>query len=257
MDLEYLLSQVLNLVGTYTSQMALMVFLICLISEGLGLTIPYLMETTWLITGYQISRGGASLSYLFLLLLMAQAGRQMGSLLFFYLSRLSAGPLMRLARFVKIKSIVARSSRLFRKINLLSPFSVAIGRLLGLRIPITMILGANRKLKTLALGILLSSLAFDGTYLALGSIVGTTVISPVYVFLSFFIGLLLMYGVAVIFRRSGQIILYRIGGGQTTQAMDNTAFPPWVGLPESDPPDEESKGKTPPSALQPPTNPLK
>ncbi len=256
MDLEYLLSQVLNLVGTYTSQMALMVFLICLISEGLGLTIPYLLETTWLITGYQISRGGASLSYMFFLLLMAQAGRQMGSLLFFYLSRISAGPLMKLTRLVRIKSLVTRSSKLFRKINLLSPFSVAIGRLLGLRIPITIILGANRKLRTLALGILLSSLAFDGAYLALGSIVGTTVVNPIYAFLSFFAGLLLMYGVAIVFRRSGQLMLERIGGGQATQAMDNAALPP-CGLPESDPPDEESKEKNPPSALQPPTNPSK
>ncbi|MEW6142226.1 MAG: hypothetical protein AB1597_03595 [Chloroflexota bacterium] len=244
MDLEHLLSQVLNLVGTYTSQMALMVFLICLISEGLGLTIPYLLETTWLITGYQVSRGGAPFNYLIMLVLTAQAGRQIGSLLFFYLSRLSAGPLMRLAKFVRLKSVVTRSSELFRKVNLLSPFSVAIGRLLGLRIPITIILGANRKLKTLALGILLSSLAFDGTYLALGSIVGTTVINPIYVFVCFFIGLLLMYGVAIIFRRSGRLMLDRVGGGQTAQSMNDTSIPSWVGLSSNSPVKNQSEDKT-------------
>lgn len=253
MDLELLLSQVLNLVSTYTSQMALLVFLICLISEGLGLTIPYLLETTWLITGYQVSRGGSSLNYLLLLLLMAQAGRQLGSLLFFYLSRLSAGPLMRLAKFVRLKSVVTRSSDLFRKINLLSPFSVAIGRLLGLRIPITIILGANRKLKILALGILLSSLAFDGTYLALGGIVGTAVINPIYVFLCFFIGLLLMYGVAIIFRRSGRLMLDRIGGSHATQDMDNATIQPRVSLSSNSAGKNQLEEETkPPRESQPP-----
>lgn len=252
MDLEHLLSQVLNLVGTYTSQTALMVFLICLISEGFGLTIPYLLETTWLITGYQVSRGGAPFSYLLLLLLTAQAGRQVGSLIFFYLSRISAGPLMRLTKLLRLRAVVTRSSELFRKINLVSPFSVAVGRLLGLRIPITIILGANRKLKILTLGILLSSLAFDVTYLALGSIVGATVISPVYAFVCFFIGLILMYGVAIALRRSGQYVLERIGG-RSTPPLNSTTASPRFSTPPNSPADSKNTGKTRPP--KPPNSP--
>ena len=226
MDLESFLSQILHLVGTYTSQMALLVFLICLISEGLGLTIPYLLETTWLITGYQVSRGTSSFSYLLILLLMSQSGRQLGSLLFFYLSRFTAGPLMKLTRFMRLKRVVNRSPDLFRKVNLLSPFSVAIGRLLGLRIPITIILGANRKLRVLMLGILLSSIAFDGTYLLLGSIVGTSIINPTWVFFFFITVVLIMWGAAILFRRSGKAILDRVSG-QTPAELNSTTIASW------------------------------
>ncbi|MCX8125963.1 MAG: hypothetical protein N3E40_02290 [Dehalococcoidia bacterium] len=227
MDLENFLSHILNLAGTYTSQTAILVFLICFISEGFGLTIPYLLETTWLISGYQLARGGATINYLFLLVFMAQAGRLTGSLLFFYLSRFSAGPLIRLTKLLKLRPVVTRSSEMFRKVNLLSPFSVAIGRLLGLRIPVTIILGAKRKLKILALGIFFSSLAFDGTYIALGSIVGTAVVNPPYVFVCFAAGLLLMYGIAFLFRRSGQLILDRFGGRMAV-TTENAITGSWI-----------------------------
>jgi hypothetical protein len=205
--LESFLSQILNILGTFSPQIVVILFLICFVGEGLGFTIPALLETVWLTTGYQLSRGGSPFYYVLALLLTAQAGRQFGSLLFFYLSRLTSGPLLRLTDYLHLRRAVNKSSELIHRVNLLSPYSVAMGRLMGLRVPLTLVLGANRKMKVNALGILISSLVFDGTYVILGAIVGTTpVISPYYIVLFFIAGVALMWGLTFLLKRSGRLL---------------------------------------------------
>jgi membrane-associated protein len=105
----------------------------------------------------------------------AQVGRQLGAYLFYLLSRVTVGPLLRLARFIGNPRLVDRSAALLNRLNLDSPFSVALGRLLYLRVPITLVLGTRRQAGKLALGVLLSSLVFDGTCLLIGTLAGTAV----------------------------------------------------------------------------------
>jgi membrane protein DedA with SNARE-associated domain len=83
--------------------------------------------------------------------------------------------------------------RLFRRMNHLSSFSVALGRLLGLRIPLTLTLGAKRQFTLLLFGVMLSSLAWDGIYISLGIAGGQAVLEPAEMLLYSLVGLTLLY----------------------------------------------------------------
>ena len=65
------------------------------------------------------------------------------------------------------------NSRVLSRINLSSPFSVAFGRLFAMRIPLTLTLGVKRDLKTLSMGVLISSIVWDAVYIAVGLTVGS------------------------------------------------------------------------------------
>ena len=197
-------SQGLNLVGTFNPKIVVFLFLLCLIGEATGFFVPYLLETTWLLVGYQLSARVLPLPDLMLLVLTAQAGRQTGALVLYHIARSGSTLLTKYKNYFKLKIDINDSPpfKLFRKINVLSPFSVALGRLLWLRIPLTLILGAKRKLKVLLLGVSLSSLVYDGIYIALGAIVGTTTaLEPIRLVLYFLAGLTVMYGVTFAIRR--------------------------------------------------------
>ena len=204
MNLTEFLSQGLSLTGTFNPKIAALLFLLCLIGEVSGLFVPYLLETTWLLVGYQFSSGALSIFDLVLLALMAQAGRQIGTLGLYHIGRSSSSILTRYTSYFrrKIDANGAIPYKLFSKINSISPFSVAVGRLLWLRIPLTLILGAERKLKVLLLGVSLSSLVYDGTYIALGAIVGTTTaLAPIRLIPYLLVGLTVMYGITFVIRR--------------------------------------------------------
>jgi hypothetical protein len=175
MDLSDFIQQTLSLVSDFPMQAALTLFLICFISESLGFSIPLVLESFWLLAGCQLRLGALGLIPLIGLWSAAQAGRQLGAYLFYLLSRVTVGPLLRLSRFVTGRRFMDRSAGLLNRLNFESPFAVALGRLLYLRVPITMIIGARRQPGTLALGVLISSMVFDGAWLAIGVSSGSTV----------------------------------------------------------------------------------
>ncbi|MBI4283475.1 MAG: hypothetical protein HY663_03270 [Chloroflexi bacterium] len=204
MNLQDFLSQGLSLVGTFNLKIALFLFLVNLIGEAVVISIPYLLETTWLAVGYQFSKGVLPFLDLMLLALMAQLGRQGGALALYYLSRSGRSLLIKYQSRFKLKTDLSAALpvKLLHRINILSPFSVALGRLLWLRIPLTLILGAQRKLKVLILGVSLSSLVYDGIYIAFGAIVGTaTVLVPTHLVLYSLAGLTVIYGLTFAIRR--------------------------------------------------------
>ena len=85
-----------------------------------------------------------------------------------------------------------------RQLNNPSPFSVAAGRLVGLRIPMAMTMGAKQKLSHLVLGVLLSSIVRDGLYLILGRTVGAAVVPhPLSMLLYSLVGLTVLYVITV------------------------------------------------------------
>ena len=189
---------------TFNLKIVAFLFLLCLIGEVTGLFVPYLLETTWLLVGYQLSARVLPPLDLMLLVLTAQAGRQTGALVLYYIGSSGSTLLTKYKNYFKLKIDINDSPpfKLFRKINVLSPFSVALGRLLWLRIPLTLILGAKRKLKALLLGVSLSSLVYDGIYIALGAIVGTTTaLAPIRLVLYFLAGLTVIYVVTFAIRR--------------------------------------------------------
>ena len=205
MNLTEFFSQGLTLIGPFDLRVLLFLFLLCLIGEAVGLFVPYLFEAAWLLIGFQFSQGALSPVYLTALLLTCIAGREVGALALYYVSRSSSTLLTKYKdRFIPSTKIINTSPlKLFRKMDITSsPFSVALGRLLWLRIPLTLILGVKRKLKVLLLGVALSSLIYEGIYLTLGAIAGTTAkVGPVQLILYFIATLTVIYVVTFAIRR--------------------------------------------------------
>ncbi len=184
-------SQSLSLLGSFNIYVAAYLFLVCSIPEAIGLSIPYLLETTWLLAGYQFSSGVLSFSNLFLYVLIAIAGREAGAVALYQLSAAGSRLITRyFSRFMpKPDNNKNNGSRfkLLQRLDFLSPFSVAIGRLVWLRIPTTIVLGAKGRLKTLIISVVISSLIWDGTYIALGGVAGRTFTAKPYLLALFFL----------------------------------------------------------------------
>jgi membrane-associated protein len=203
MDLEALIHQAFNLAGTFNPTLVVFLFIVCFIGE-FGVCIPYLLETIWLMSGYNFGIGAIPLVDLLLLWLVAQAGRQAGAILISYLGRFGSMPIIKFYNRHFEGSVAEKMAEndstkvsFFRKINFLSPFSVALGRLIWLRIPLSLILGAKKQVKTLSLGILLAGLAWDGVYVFLGAVVGAhTALKPTQMIIYSLIGLTLLYAVS-------------------------------------------------------------
>jgi len=114
--------------------------------------------------------------------LAAQSGRQIGANILYCLGRLVSSPLV--SFYKKIFSRKETEKTAFfpqfisDRLSVLSPFSVALGRFLGLRIPLTLTLAARQKRKTLSSAVFLSSLIWDNVYLALGIAGNQVALSP-------------------------------------------------------------------------------
>ncbi len=218
MNLAEFLAQGLSLVSTSNPKILVFLFLLCLIGETAGLFVPYLLEATWLLGGYQFSVRVLSLPDLLLIALSAQVGRLAGALILYQISASGSTLLVKYQNyflkyqnffrkyqiFFRMKAQVNNTLlfKLFRRINLSSPLAVALGRLLWLRIPLTLILGAQHKLKALILGVSLSTFIYDAIYIALGAIIGTTtVLEPFQLVLYSLVGLTAMGGILFVVRR--------------------------------------------------------
>lgn len=207
MNLENIFQQILTIAGTFNFTLVVSLCLICLIGE-IGVSIPYLLETVWLSSGYNLSHGALSFIELVLLWLAAQVGRQVGALMLFYISRFGSIPLLKLYRKYfranlseKLSGSNAMPLRLLRRIDYSSPFSLAIGRLFGMRIPLTLAIAVGRPFKRLAMGVLVSSIIWDGVYILLGMIGGYTVLTPAQMMLYSLIGLTILYAITFTVRR--------------------------------------------------------
>ena len=214
MDVQAILEQVIGLIGSASPLVALILFVLCAIGE-FGFSIPFLLETIWIISGSQVSHwiisgypvsNGVTPPFSILILITGTiAGREVGSIILYHLSRYGSMPLIRFyhRRFEKkMADKEAVPEKIARGLAHLSPFTVAIGRLMWLRIPLTLTLGAQRRLGTLTVAVLLAALAWDGAYIILGMTVGTTVMAkPVNMVLYSFAGLSLLYGVTFAIRR--------------------------------------------------------
>lgn len=184
MGLENIFQQVAGFAGSFSLKLVFFLVLVCLIGE-VGLSVPYLLETVWLLSGYGVGRDVVQPLQLVVLWLAAQAGRQAGARLLYQGCRVGSGPLVRVWRRLDKSGSSASElaaarpqHRFFRLAGHLSPFSVAYCRLIGLRFPVTVALAVRGQSRRLALGVVLSSVAWDGIYLLLGVGGASAVLAP-------------------------------------------------------------------------------
>ncbi len=199
MNFTQLLADGLNLVSGFTPKLAIFVFLVCFIGEAFIISIPLVFETVWLAAGYQLTTGVLPVPDLILLMLMGQLGRQAGALVLYSLSRSGTKFFQRfIARRIPTKDPEEESPlKILRHVDSISSFGVALGRLMWLRIPLTILLGARKRFKPLMLGILISGTIYEGVYIGLGAVVGSTAKPKTpYVLLYFAIGLTALYVIA-------------------------------------------------------------
>jgi len=193
--------QIPNIIGVFDLRVVLLLFILCLCGEILLASVPYLLETVWLLAGYNLSNGTLSPFHLLLLWLVALAGRETGVLLLFSASRLGSLPLTRIyqkyvgARVKKFSGNDNWFSKTLQKLeSYISPFTVALGRLLGLGTPLTVLLGVKKQYRVLFLGVIISSVIFDGIFLTVGIVVGAnTMVKPAEMVLFSLAGLTVFY----------------------------------------------------------------
>lgn len=195
MGIQQFLENLINLIGTYSHIAGASLFVLCLITEVFIVSVPYLLETTLMLTGYSISSGGHAIYNLVTIILMTMMGRLLGILITYAIATSSGRLIAKLRSFLQSREHkIPFVNRIVDRINLVSPFSVAAGRLLGLRYPVTILMSAQKRLKTLLLGAALSSLIYDGFYVIIGAIIGTNAtLKPLPVMIAFTIGLTLLY----------------------------------------------------------------
>jgi len=180
------LKQIPDFLGTFNLELIFLLFALCSLGEIFLASIPYLLETVWLVAGFNLAAGNLTAVQLLILWLAAVSGRETGVFLLYSVSRLGSLPLTRLyqkyleKRFKKFSGKDTRMSRISRKLDSrLSPFTIVFGRLIGLGTPLTVLLGVRKHYKELFIGVLLSSLVFDGMFVILGIIVGkNTMLKP-------------------------------------------------------------------------------
>lgn len=212
MDFASIIKEILSLAGVFSPWLVLSLFILLVINE-FGFFIPCLLETIWIITGYNLLVNNISFYQAALLVLTSMTGRIVGSYLLFRLSGLNSGWIMRLyQRWFKptlTDSVLKSNSfpaRLLRKTNLLSPYPVAFGRLLWLKIPLTLTLGIRNNLKTLVFGVMLSSFISDTTIIIIGCITGSANLDPLQTVIYSMAGLFGIYAFIFLIRKLATVV---------------------------------------------------
>jgi membrane-associated protein len=164
--------------------LAISIFFLLFISE-FGISIPYLMETIWILVGYHMRSSSLSPFDIPIFLMIATSGRMCGATALYSLTGLGRNWITRtyqrfFARVLRFDEARGDSlpARVLSRINLFSSFAVAFGRLVWLKIPLTWTMSMKQNLKVLLGGVALSSIIWDLVYILIGVIVGTTQLQP-------------------------------------------------------------------------------
>ena len=200
LSIQSVTQDILNLAGNFSLWLILALYFLCVINE-FGLSIPYLMETIWILAGYNTLSGQMAVYQLFFLWGAAVAGRITGASILYNVVGMGRNWLHRIYQKIFGAFLSEDKSqnhslpmRLLQRINLFSPFSVALGRLLWLRIPMTLLLSIRKQYRTLVGAICLSSMIWDFTYVVVGIIGGNTKLQPAWFILYSIGALTLIYG---------------------------------------------------------------
>ena len=175
--LETFLQGIVDFTATLDPRMALLFFVICCLGE-IGISILFLLEFLWVNVGVNLGTGKMPPWHLAGLWLSAQVGRQLGTIVLYRIARFGMPALTKFYRKIRLDrlfNMLMSKSGAISRINLTSPFSIAFGRLIGMRLPALLLMAAKKRYRMLALGVVLSSIVFDGLYVSVGAIFGMTI----------------------------------------------------------------------------------
>jgi len=144
-------------------------FLILALGEW-GIPFPFVLQSVLFFIGYQISHGSMQVIPLLLVLI---SGRLVGSAVLFWSARALGNPLAGWfqKRFWRIQY---KLDRLNSRLGTRSPIAVAMGRMTpGLLVPTSLSSGAiGLRYEYFVLGVALSSIIWDGTFILSGIVLG-------------------------------------------------------------------------------------
>jgi membrane-associated protein len=204
---ENISSQILALTGSLNIWLVISIFILFPISE-FGLSIPYLMESMWILVGYHARHSPVFAAELPILLMAGVFARSGGATAFYSLIGLGRSWILKVYRrffgFALNPDAPAGNSlpaRVLRRLNLSSPFTVAFGRLVWLKIPINLTMSVRKDLRVLLLGTALSSLIWDLLYITIGAVVGSAELKPYETVLYSVAALAVIYALLFLARR--------------------------------------------------------
>ena len=204
MHLEQIFSPLLTLTSSFSLRTALLLFLLCSIGEA-TISVPYILESVWLLVGYHFGAGTLSPLGLLGLWLAVVTGRETGALVIYRVLRFGAGPLGRLYNRLRRSHFWPKGAfdrKLSDRISAISAFSGAYARLVGLSFPLVLAIAHQRRPLTLVKAVALSSVVWDGLYIMVGATVGTKgLLSPEQMLVASILGLTALYAVILVSRR--------------------------------------------------------
>ena len=186
MDLDAILQNIANLTATFNFQLAIPLLLISLIGE-IWVSVPLLLELTWLNVGINLGRGVLSPWGMLAFFAASQIGRQAGALVLYRIAMFGLPALNKFYHKIRLDVLFnkfqSKTGNAIDRVNFASPFSIAFARLMAMRIPIAIVLAAKKRPGMLSLGVFISSVIFDGIYISIGAILGRVIDIGPYMFL--------------------------------------------------------------------------
>jgi hypothetical protein len=173
--MEQIVEYYVSLVSGVHPVLWLLIFGLCLVNECIAASIPYVLETTWLMAGVLLGDGEISWLIVAPLVLAAVLGRLAGMSLFYFL--VTAGSPWFFRRFPKLRVRLDDSnfSRRLQSRHWSVSLWIALGRLLWLRFPISIVMALSKRYWALAAGVAISALVFEVTFIGVGATVGNAV----------------------------------------------------------------------------------
>jgi membrane-associated protein len=222
---EEITNQILALTGSLNIWLVIAILVLFAVSE-FGLSIPYLMETMWILVGFHARHDLVFGVEIPLLMLVSVCARCTGAAILYHFVGLGRGWLLKVYRRFFSFALSAEAAnngsslpaRVLRRMNLSSPFIVALGRMIWLKIPITLTMSVRKELKPLLKGAAIYSLIWDSIYILIGVMVGSAELKTWQTVLYSVGALVVVYSLVFLARR----LLFRGLGKEKAPCPDHT-----------------------------------
>jgi membrane-associated protein len=236
--------QALSLTNSFNLWLIFTIFAISLVAE-FGFSIPYLLETIWLVTGYNVIDGNITPVYIVIFCIITLIGRELGAGALYQVSRYGRTPLERLyqklaqdldktptrkpAKRYLVSPLMKLGYRFFAlnqphkargssqpekaKVGTFchSTLNIVLGRFVWLKIPITITMSITKHPIRLLIGVGLFSLVWDGIYITIGVFGAGSQVNPLTIIIGTLSAMIIL-NTALYFARRARVSRYTGAG---------------------------------------------